>query len=237
MIRLKKLLVILRKQELLLALIVNKVFAGVEHRSALSRPIATVIDIGANRGQFALAARFFTKAKIVSFEPLLSASIVFRKLFVKSSDVLLHQVAISDQYGAIDLHISASDDSSSLLKIGSSQDRYFPGTYEVGVLKVLAGPLDRFISAKDIIRPSMLKLDVQGFEMNALLGCKSLFDYFDYIYCECSFIELYEKQKLASEIINFLSDFQFNLIGIYNPSYGSNGDPIQADFLFSKSGV
>lgn len=54
--------------------------AGVEHKAALSRPLETVVDIGANRGQFSLAARAISGAKVVSFEPLPDVAVIFPKI-------------------------------------------------------------------------------------------------------------------------------------------------------------
>jgi len=80
----------------------------------------------------------------------------------------------------------------------------------------------------------MLKIDVQGFELQALRGCEELLDCFTYIYVECSFTELYEGQALADEIIEWLRKRNFVLKGIYNPYYDANGVAIQGDFLFAK---
>ena len=57
---------------------------------------------------------------------------------------------------------------------------------------------------------------------------------FDFIYCECSFIELYSGQKLAYEVIEWLHQRQFNFVGIFNTSYDGKGQAIQADFLFKQ---
>ena len=75
---------------------------------------------------------------------------------------------------------------------------------------------------------------MQGFELQALKGCESLLEKFDYIYCECSFMTLYEKQSLAPEIINFLYNKGFNMTGIFNFQLDNDGNCIQADFFFEK---
>ena len=71
-----KLAAILRVSAWRKALRRHRVAAGVEHAVVL-RQLAgclTVVDIGANRGQFALAARqCFPAARIVSCEPLPAA--------------------------------------------------------------------------------------------------------------------------------------------------------------------
>lgn len=212
-----------------------RVLAGAEHRHVLLRRLETVVDIGANRGQFSLAVRQWAqKARVISFEPLPGPASVFRSVFAGDDQVVLHQVAIGPRPEQRTMHVSARDDSSSLLEIGDAQSSYFPGTHEVGTLEVEVGTLDDFLTKEDIVRPAMLKLDVQGFELQALAGCKSLISDFDYVYCECSFVELYKNQKLAGEVINYLNTLGFALTGIYNPSYDRGGNCIQADLLFEQ---
>ena len=95
-------------------------------------------------------------------------------------------------------------------------------------------PLDTVMSEKDIVGPALLKLDVQGCDLDALRGRESLLTKFQWIYCECSFVELYLGQKFAADVIEWLSDRGFRINGIYNPSYDRDGLAIQADFLFQR---
>ena len=215
-----------------------RVLAGAEHRHVLSRNLETVVDIGANRGQFALAVRqWIPQARVISFEPLPGPAAIFCKVFSGDDQVVLHQVAIGPYAEQKAMHVSARDDSSSLLPISSVQTSMFPGTAEVAITQVLVGPLEKFVKADEIISPAMLKLDVQGFEYEALIGCESLLQHFDWLYCECSFVEFYMGQKLAWEVIDWLATKDFRLEGIFNPSYETNGQTIQADFLFRRNGV
>ena len=96
-------------------------------------------------------------------------------------------------------------------------------------------PLNELLSHEDICSPAMLKLDVQGFELEALQGCESLLSEFEWVYCECSFVELYLGQKLVSDVIEWLSKKKFRIKGVFNPSYDNKGSVIQADFLFQRS--
>ncbi len=195
----------------------------------------TIVDIGANRGQFALVSRrSLPEAKIFSFEPLSVPAELFKKVFSKDNNVVLNEVAIGPIKGNTTIHISKSDDSSSLLPISDLQNEMFPGTREVATAIIKAAPLDCFLQQDDIKAPALLKLDVQGFEYEALQGCDGLFDSFKWIYCECSFVELYSRQKFANEIIGWLSDKGFRLKGIYNVSYDKNGLSVQADILFEN---
>jgi len=80
----------------------------------------------------------------------------------------------------------------------------------------------------------MLKLDVQGYELSALTGCESLLRHFDWVYCECSYVEFYAGQKLAGEVIEWLAARGFALDGIFNPACDERGQTVQADFLFMR---
>ena len=112
----------------------------------------------------------------------------------------------------------------------------FAGTGEIATTEVRVGPLEEFVKADDLREPAMLKLDVQGFEYEALIGSESLLPHFDLVYCECSFVELYSGQKLAWEIIDWLSVRSFGLVGVFNPTYDRRGQAVQADFLFGRKG-
>jgi len=193
------------------------------------------VDIGANKGQFTLATRQWSpNAKVIAFEPLKKAADTFKKVFYNDSNVSLYRAAIGPEAGETIIHVSGRDDSSSLLQIGEMQERLYPGTAEVHTERVTLGPLSDFISAEEIFALAMLKLDVQGFELEALSGCKDLLKCFFLVYVECSFVELYQNQAIADEIIAWLRDQGFKLIGVYNLCYDHTGLAVQGDFLFKK---
>lgn len=234
--RLEKLAQVLRSRDLLRALVRNRVLAGVEHRQVLRSDMATVIDIGANRGQFTLAVRRWApKARIIAFEPLLVSADRFRKVFKGDPKVTLHQAAIGPKAGEATIHVSAADDSSSLLPISAIQKSLFPRTGEIRTETIKVGRLADFVSAGDIKTPAMLKLDVQGFELAALAGCDGLMGRLSHIYAECSFVELYSGQALADDVILWLKERNFYLRGVYNVFYDKKGQAIQGDFLFKRS--
>lgn len=212
------------------------VAAAVEHEPVLKAiNCKTIIDIGANRGQFALAARHCCPlARIISFEPLPAPCEKFRKLFSTDENVRLHAAAIGRENKEATIYISRRDDSSSLLPITDLQETLFPGTGEKGTMTIPVHPLDQAVSPDEIVSPALLKLDVQGYELNALQGSAALLPLFDFIYAECSFVELYAAQPLAHEIIEYLDQQHFTLTGIYNLVYGKAEQPLQGDFLFSR---
>jgi hypothetical protein len=147
--------------------------------------------------------------------------------------VTLHQVAIGPESGQATIHVSRHDDCSSLLPISELQDRLFPGTGEIATETIRAGRLAEFLTPDDIRAPALLKLDVQGYELEALKGCAALLDRFDYVIAEGSFVELYKGQALAHEIIRYLDQHGFRLVNVYNLS-SDHGRAVQAEFGFEK---
>jgi FkbM family methyltransferase len=215
------------------------VAAGIEHTNILkhlkSTNLKTIIDIGANRGQFALVAqKCFPSTRIICFEPLSEPAGVLRKVFKNDPFISIHEIAIGDADEQAKMHVSKQDDSSSLLPITSAQTAIYPGTEEKETRLVQVKPLGAVIAKSDIEQPALLKIDVQGFESEVLKGCKSLLPCFTYVYVECSFIQLYAGQAVAHEIISFLEKKGFDLSGIYNLSYDKKGVAVQGDFLFAR---
>lgn len=219
------------------ALLRHRVAAGVEHAGVLRNlgPVRTVVDIGANRGQFALAARHcFPDARIVSFEPLAGPAALYRAVFAGDERAMLIEAAAGPEPGEVSIHLSARDDSSSLLPITARQNALFPGTAEAGTASIRVVRLADEVPTADLVAPALLKLDVQGFELQALAGCEDLLDRFDWVYAECSFMELYAGQSLADEVIAWLRERGLRLAGVYHMAYDGDGRAVQADFLFGR---
>jgi FkbM family methyltransferase len=211
------------------------VAAAIEHESLLKTlDFSTIVDIGANRGQFSLVARrCFPAARIIAFEPLNPAAERFRNALHGDSLVTLHQVAIGHSKGDATMHVAAEDDSSSLLPITELQRSLFAGTREVATATVEVDTLSGRIKDGELQSPALLKIDVQGYELAVLHGCDSLLPRFSHVYIECSFVELYAGQALAAEVIDYLSDHGFDLRGVYNVQYDPHGCALQADLLLA----
>jgi FkbM family methyltransferase len=212
------------------------VAAAIEHEPLLkSLDFRTIIDIGANRGQFALVTRHcYPQARIVAFEPLAAPGRKFRAVHGQDELITLHPVAVGPAPGSATMHVTAEDDSSSLLPVTELQQSLFSGTNEVAAEEIQVEPLAAKLRAEDLAEPALLKIDVQGYELPVLEGCDSLLDRFSHLYVECSFVELYRGQALAGEVIAFLGKRGFQLVGAYNAQYDPRGRAIQADMLFAR---
>ena len=131
------------------------------------------------------------------------------------------------------MNVSRRPDSSSLLPVSPLQVEHYPGTEKAGVESVSVGTLESHVAAGRIRAPAFLKLDVQGYELEALRGCESLLHLFEYVYAELSFVPLYEGQAMAHEVIEFMTARGFRIAGVYNVFHGRKGQSIQCDCLFT----
>ncbi|MCB0862220.1 MAG: FkbM family methyltransferase [Solirubrobacterales bacterium] len=132
------------------------------------------------------------------------------------------------------MNVSGRDDSSSLLAIGKRQEQEFPGTGTDHTIEVPVSTLDDETS-RPLARPALLKMDVQGFELDALRGATATLEEVDVALIECSFVELYEGQALAGEVVNFMTEAGFTLDGVYEIAYSADGSAVQGDFLFRRA--
>jgi FkbM family methyltransferase len=231
-----------RRARKLLRLVADRRFRGglrhgvaatIEHAGALAgRDFASVVDVGANRGQFTLfAAGLFPQARIFAFEPQPGPYGVLTRIAAGRTWVQTFRAAVGPRRATARLHVMRPDDCSSLLAPTARQSALFPQTRLIGALPVEIAPLHAFIGPGDLHAPALLKLDVQGFELAALEGCASLLDGFAAVYVECSFVPLYAGQPLADEVLAYLRERSFRLIGVYNLTYDRKGRAVQADFL------
>jgi FkbM family methyltransferase len=212
------------------------VVPSVDHAALIRRlRPATVIDVGAHSGQFALLVRSeCPKAKVISFEPQPEPGAQYRRFLGASAE--LRMVALGETMGEATLNVTRASDSSSLLPIGEEQVTRFPGTDRVAELTVPVSTLDtEFPDPCSLAGPVLLKIDVQGFELAVLRGAAGLLAVAQWIYVELSFVELYSGQPLAPAVIRFLDDHGFEMSGAFNMSEGPNGESVQADFLFTRA--
>jgi FkbM family methyltransferase len=213
-----------------------RVAAAIEHEKVPFRhDFASIIDVGAHYGQFALLARRrYPTATLYCIEPLPEACSRLRRVLARDSNAMVIDVAAADRASEADFYVSRSSDSSSLLPITRKYTTAFPGTNGVAVTRVRTVPLDDLIERGSLRRPTLLKIDVQGSELAVLRGAERLLFCIDEVFVECFFVELYEGQPLIDDVINHLYGRGLRLAGIYSVVRDDEGRCLQADLLFAR---
>ncbi len=211
------------------------VAATIEHQEVdFGDDFASVLDVGGHHGQFTLfALERFPAAQIVTFEPQAEGVAKIRSVTSGEPRVRIENFALGEQPGTAELNISKRSDSSSLLPIGEGQTTAFPGTEAATTETIQVETLDNLLPDAPE-RPALLKIDVQGFELDVLKGGQRTLSAIDAVFVECSFVELYSGQPLIGEIVAFLAERGFALAGVFGVSYDAQGRCLQADCLFRR---
>lgn len=202
-------------------------------------PIKTIIDIGANTGQFAkYISRLFPDAHIYCFEPLPEP---FKKLSKwiqeECEKVEAFNTALGDVEGTIEIfyHIEHSS-SSSFLKTTKISEGYYPDTKKQVPLSVRITTLDDWFNTLSSLpkREILIKLDVQGYEHVVIRGGRETFRNAKACILEVCIDQLYEDQATFKDISSKLFDLGYRYVGNLGQYYADDGHVIFIDAVFMK---
>jgi FkbM family methyltransferase len=196
--------------------------------------LRTIVDVGANDGQWANALLKFTKQpqRMELFEPnpdvyRILASTVGRKPFAG-----LHNLALGDKPGTIALNITRSSVFSSVLPPTTALlANYGTSSEVVRTVDVPVSTLDAELAAVPSI--DLLKLDVQGYERRVLAGAKEILSRTRSLLIETNYTSHYESDDDFESLSHVLiTRYGFRLWSISSPSNGTTGQALWADALF-----
>lgn len=206
------------------------------YRWLINQKIRTVLDIGANTGQFAEQIHeILPRAKIVSFEPLKDCYEELVKNGERLGQFSAYNCALGREEGEALIYRSEFSPSSSLRPMGALHKAAFPFTKRGTVEKISVKKLDT-IKGLDVSLPMLIKIDVQGFEDEVIDGGSKTIGKAQVLIVETSFQTLYKGQPMFDEIYTRLKKLGFSYHGNwYQDNDSRNGSALQADAIFIKS--
>ena len=202
-------------------------------------PINTIIDVGANTGQFAIMIeKVFPKANIYSFEPIPEAFEKLNKLSIeKNGKIKAFNLALGDSTGEIAMiEHTKHTPSSSILKTTEICEKLYPFTQNQKNVKVKITTLDNAINELNLsLTPEILiKLDVQGYENRVIKGGEKIFKISKACILEVCLDKLYESQAEFKEITELIYACGFKYAGNLEQSYANDGHVIYIDAVFLR---
>jgi FkbM family methyltransferase len=195
----------------------------------------TILDVGANVGQFALAAALhFPEAEIYSFEPLPDVFSELQKNTRRKKNIKSFNCALGDYNGEILLHRNQYTRLSSSLEIHKNNDNPRYRDNRTSTIDVDIFRLDEFKNILDFRPPVLLKLDVQGMELDVLKGSTNILGKIDCILCEAPLVQLYDNQPVFDEIHCYTKSCGYKLVAPLFLNMTNNGKIIEMDVFYEK---
>lgn len=202
-------------------------------------PIRSIIDVGANDGQFSRKIlRIFPQASIYSFEPLPDP---FKKLeqWGKQQDrITVFNLALGDSSQTIEInnHLYFNQ-SSSILQTTQLCERIYPMVKKQQTLLVRQSTLDQEISSlmTPLSHDILIKLDVQGYEDRVIRGGMETFKQARACIVEISLDILYQKQADFKDVFWLIDQLGYRYAGNLDQVQGKDGHVRYFNAVFIKN--
>lgn len=176
-----------------------------------------VIDAGANVGMTSnYMRRFFPTATIHAFEPVADTFVALRKNLACDHKVICHRAALGGQNATQTIAVDPYSEKSTMVRLEE------PGR---SLEQVDMFTLDSFVAQQNLPAIDVLKIDVQGFETQVLLGARECFRQrrVRYVYAEVGFDNSDPETSFFPQLHEILTANSFVLCGFYEHfRYGNN---------------
>tara|TARA_R100001143_G_C3358323_1_gene133933 strand:+ start:1621 stop:2394 length:774 start_codon:yes stop_codon:yes gene_type:complete len=207
------------------------------------RPFSTIIDVGANKGQFVQKIfSFFPNADIYCFEPLNEPFIKLTEWAnTQRCNIRAFNLAIGDEDKDVEIYLhKAHTPSSSLLTTTTLNESHFPIIKEQKKITVQQKTLDHAfedenINISDLPRDILIKLDVQGYEEHVIAGGQRVFSQASACILEINLDALYKGQAEFKVIVDMMTNLGYRYAGNLTQHYAEDGHCIFLDAVFLRS--
>ncbi|MBC8156285.1 MAG: FkbM family methyltransferase [Bacteroidetes bacterium] len=183
-----------------------------------------IVDVGANTGEFILNARAaFPNARLLAFEPHPDAIKTLQTTHRNDSHFVLQPVGLGSETGTATLYVPDFSPGSSIVAKPTGEHRE---------VTIAIRQLDEFIDHIPSEGSVLIKIDVEGYELEVLRGGRAFLAKADYLYLEarttnaigCTF----------EDIHRFMQSIGWAYLGAYDSVFAPSGELLYFDALFKR---
>jgi len=200
--------------------------------------IETFLDIGANKGEYSWSYfQSFPKGRAWLVEPIPRLHDVIReKLAGHADNYMLFDACLGAAPGVVDLHVTNHIGASSVLPMHDAFIQANPHVKEIEVIRKKLVTLDEFVNTNSIAPVDLIKVDVEGFELEVVSGGKDyLRNGVKWVLIEHSFVRSADSQRRFIEVHSLLLDLDFELYAICDQYHHADSRRIvQFDAIYRK---
>jgi FkbM family methyltransferase len=206
------------------------------HRFNL-QPQNTIVDVGAGSGEFTtMFAKAYSNAKVYAFEPIVKNFEKVKKECNGLSNVILVNKALGSATGKTEINIASNIHASSIFELKTNEKRaLFSRHVELAGRESITIPrLDDEIPFSEKI--NILKLDVQGFEVEVLKGGINTLKNTSIVVCEVSNHNHYVNGAKYFQLDELLRINGFSLFNFY-PANVENEQICEWDSIYVSNEI
>ncbi len=186
--------------------------------------IDLVIDVGANRGQYAdfIRRRVGYRGAMISFEPIPALAEELARRAARDPQWTVRAAALGARAETRPFHVAQSSPMSSLLPPTTQATSRLAAFNAVQqTLDITVETLDAALAGFTRHRNLYLKLDVQGFERQVLDGAAASLPRISALQAELSVVPLYEGQPSYLDLLGHIESLGYlpSLIPAHNPEH------------------
>jgi FkbM family methyltransferase len=200
-----------------------------------ARPVRGIVDGGAYHGEVAVRlARLFPGADVYAFEPASRASRVLEETARAVPAIRSIRAGLSSSARKATLYVNAQESTNALSPVAPAGEIYQSWqTANVGTEEVELTTLDGWVAANGGRPVDLLKLDLQGHELEALHGAeRTLRTDVRLVYTEVEFVRIYRDNCLYHELESYLRPLGFEVYQLYGLTRGGDGQLVCGDAIF-----
>lgn len=197
----------------------------------------TIFDVGAHTGWFFHCWKdWCPDAEVHAFEPAIEAHEKSRALYGGDPKIHFVNAGVGSAPGKLALNMMGQSDVSNsfLPHVAKTWDEIEYRTGAISSRTVDVITLDDYVRAQHIESIYLIKIDVQGYELEVLRGATETLRKTDYVFVEAAIRPLYEGAPRFSHVFDFLDASGFHLTDM-RAWHRGNRALVESDMLFRRN--